>query len=101
MGYDRFPETLIEEKKAIPNDMVARNGRVVFTHDRDIAVAYVERDDKGTCPARLPQGNVRKVAIAGGGWGAAGGRHYGPTRSRILRPANSASARESLPRTSR
>ncbi len=63
MGYDRFPETLIEEKEALLNDMVARNGRLVFTHDRDIAVAYVERDEKGRYTARLPQGNVRKVAM--------------------------------------
>lgn len=63
MGYDRFPETLIEEKEALLNDMVARNGRLVFTHDKDIAVAYVERDEKGRYTARLPQGNVRKVAM--------------------------------------
>lgn len=63
MGYDRFPETLIEEKEALLNDMVARNGRLVFTHDRDIAVAYVERDEKGRYTARQAQGNVRKVAM--------------------------------------
>lgn len=63
MGYDRFPETLIEEKEALLNDMVARNGRLVFTHDRDIAVAYVERDEKCRYTARQPQGNVQKVAM--------------------------------------
>ena len=63
MGYDRFPETLIEEKESLLNDLVARNGRLVFTHDRDIAVAYVERDEKGRYTAREPQGNVQKVTM--------------------------------------
>ena len=63
MGYDRFPETLIEEKESLLNDLVARNGRLVFTHDRDIAVAYVERDEKGRYTAREPQGNVQQVTM--------------------------------------
>ena len=61
MGYDRFPETLIEEKEALLNDMVARNGRLVFTHDRDIAVAWVDRDEKCRYTARQPSGNVRAI----------------------------------------
>ena len=62
MGYDRFPETLIEEKEALLNDMVCSNGRLVFTHDPSVAVAHVERDGKGRFGARDMQGNVRGVA---------------------------------------
>lgn len=47
MGYDRFPEGLIEEKEALLNDLHARGGRLVFTHDPDVAMGRVRRDAKG------------------------------------------------------
>ncbi|MFZ6047510.1 MBL fold metallo-hydrolase [Pseudomonas sp. CR3202] len=47
MGYDRFPEGLIEEKEALLADLLARNGRLVFTHDPAIAMGRVVRDGKG------------------------------------------------------
>jgi glyoxylase-like metal-dependent hydrolase (beta-lactamase superfamily II) len=46
MGYDRFPEGLIEEKEDLLDSLVARNGRLVFTHDPEVAVAYVTRDEQ-------------------------------------------------------
>lgn len=42
MGYDRYPELLIDEKSRILTDLVARNGRLFFTHDPEIALARVE-----------------------------------------------------------
>lgn len=47
MGYDRFPEGLIEEKEALLPDLVARGGRLVFTHDPQVAMGRVTRDEKG------------------------------------------------------
>ncbi|MCA9542069.1 MAG: MBL fold metallo-hydrolase, partial [Myxococcales bacterium] len=47
MGYDRFPEKLIEEKEALLGDLVGRHGRLFFTHDAEIALAPVERDARG------------------------------------------------------
>jgi glyoxylase-like metal-dependent hydrolase (beta-lactamase superfamily II) len=47
MGYDRFPERLIEEKQALLGDLLARGGRLFFTHDPVIAIAKVARDGKG------------------------------------------------------
>lgn len=47
MGYDRFPEQLIDEKRALLSDLVARRGRLFFTHDALVALARVERDDGG------------------------------------------------------
>ncbi|MBG0845602.1 MBL fold metallo-hydrolase [Pseudomonas chengduensis] len=47
MGYDRFPEGLIEEKEALLADLVGRGGRLVFTHDPDVAMGRVTRDEKG------------------------------------------------------
>ncbi|GAB2566486.1 MBL fold metallo-hydrolase [Dyella jejuensis] len=47
MGYDRFPETLIEEKRAFLDDKLARNVRLFFTHDHACAMARVTRDERG------------------------------------------------------
>jgi glyoxylase-like metal-dependent hydrolase (beta-lactamase superfamily II) len=47
MGYDRYPELLIDEKTRLLSDLVARNGRLFFTHDPAIAIGRVHRDDKG------------------------------------------------------
>ncbi len=47
MGYDRFPELVIDEKKTFLADMQARNVTLFFTHDADCAAAHVCRDDKG------------------------------------------------------
>ncbi|MDP3274879.1 MAG: MBL fold metallo-hydrolase [Deltaproteobacteria bacterium] len=44
MGYDRFPERLIDEKDALLRDLVARNGRLFFTHDSECALARVTLD---------------------------------------------------------
>jgi glyoxylase-like metal-dependent hydrolase (beta-lactamase superfamily II) len=47
MGYDRYPEKLIDEKQLLFDDLIARGGRIVFTHDADIAVATLVRDEAG------------------------------------------------------
>ncbi len=45
MGYDRYPELLIDEKTALLTDLVAREGRLFFTHDAECAMAKVEETD--------------------------------------------------------
>jgi len=47
MGYDRYPELLIDEKSALLADLLARHGRLFFTHDPVIALGRVARDGKG------------------------------------------------------
>jgi glyoxylase-like metal-dependent hydrolase (beta-lactamase superfamily II) len=47
MGYDRFPELLIDEKAALFADLAARGGRLFFTHDPAIAIGTLTRDAKG------------------------------------------------------
>ncbi len=47
MGYDRFPECLIDEKRAFLEDKLARGVRLFFTHDHEVALASVGRDDRG------------------------------------------------------
>jgi len=47
MGYDRFPELLVDEKARLIEDLAERNGRIFFTHDPTCAVARVTVDEKG------------------------------------------------------
>jgi glyoxylase-like metal-dependent hydrolase (beta-lactamase superfamily II) len=46
MGYDRFPEQLIDEKTKLLDDLVSRGGRLFFTHDSACAMARVTKDEK-------------------------------------------------------
>jgi glyoxylase-like metal-dependent hydrolase (beta-lactamase superfamily II) len=47
MGYDRYPELLIDEKRRFLEDKIARRVRIFFTHDLDCAVALPVRDEDG------------------------------------------------------
>lgn len=47
MGYDRFPELLLDEKRALLDQIIPRNGRVFFTHDAEWAMARATHDEKG------------------------------------------------------
>ena len=46
MGYDRYPELLIDEKTRFLDDKLARGVRLFFTHDAECAMASVTRDAK-------------------------------------------------------
>jgi len=47
MGYDRYPERLIDEKQQFLADKLDRNIRLYFTHDPNCAMASVAMDDRG------------------------------------------------------
>jgi glyoxylase-like metal-dependent hydrolase (beta-lactamase superfamily II) len=47
MGYDRFPELLIDEKAALLGDLEQRGGRLLFTHDPEIALGTIAKDARG------------------------------------------------------
>lgn len=47
MGYDRFPELLVDEKRRVLEDLLPRKGRLFFTHDPEVALAAVARDERG------------------------------------------------------
>ena len=46
MGYDRFPEQLIDEKLALYEDLIPRKGRLFYTHDPEVAMSAVKWDGK-------------------------------------------------------
>ena len=47
MGYDRWPEKLIEEKQQIYEKAVAENWWIFFTHDPSVACAQIQKNSKG------------------------------------------------------
>lgn len=47
MGFDRYPERLIDEKQALLEDALRRGLRLFFTHDASCAMATVQRDPAG------------------------------------------------------
>ncbi|MCG8422493.1 MAG: MBL fold metallo-hydrolase [Proteobacteria bacterium] len=54
MGYDRYPEKLVDEKRALLSDLVDRGGRLFYTHDHQIAMSGLGRDDRGRFVASEP-----------------------------------------------
>lgn len=54
MGYDRYPELLVDEKQALLGDLADRGGRLFFTHDPDVAIATIGRDERGRFVAQEP-----------------------------------------------
>ncbi len=47
MGYDRYPELLIDEKQAMLDQVIAEDGWAFFTHDPDTAAAKISKDEHG------------------------------------------------------
>ena len=61
MGYDRYPEVLIDEKRVFLEDKLARNVRLFFTHDHACALARVTRDERGRYGTTDEQPELRGV----------------------------------------
>ncbi len=47
MGYDRFPELLIDEKRALLGSLAQRGTALFFTHDAKVALGRFDTDDRG------------------------------------------------------
>lgn len=47
MGYDRYPERLINEKETLLAELAKCSGKVFFTHDPNTPCAAIRRDEKG------------------------------------------------------
>lgn len=59
MGYDRFPERLIEEKQATLDRIREEDGWMFFTHDSETAAAKVSVDERGRYGAVERQAELR------------------------------------------
>ena len=62
MGYDRYPELLIDEKAALLENLVQRGGRLFFTHDPEVALSKVAKDAKGKFSAVEDQRELHDLA---------------------------------------
>ncbi|RYG87341.1 MBL fold metallo-hydrolase, partial [bacterium] len=47
MGYDRYPELLIDEKTSLLTELSREDGKLFFTHDPNEACGAVKRSDNG------------------------------------------------------
>ena len=63
MGYDRYPEKLIDEKRAFLDDKRARGVRLYFTHDSECAMAEVTRDESGRYATMAEQAALSGVPL--------------------------------------
>jgi glyoxylase-like metal-dependent hydrolase (beta-lactamase superfamily II) len=62
MGYDRFPELLVDEKHALLESLTERGGRLFYTHDPSVALSGVGRDDRGRFIAAEPVPELHDLA---------------------------------------
>ena len=58
MGYDRWPEKLVDEKREFLEDKLARGVQLFFTHDHGCALAEVVRDERGRFGTRNERGAI-------------------------------------------
>ncbi len=62
MGYDRWPERLIDEKQALLSDLAARGGRLFYTHDPDVAMSALHLEGGRFSAAAPEHATVRALA---------------------------------------
>jgi len=63
MGYDRYPEQLIDEKTRFLDDRIARGVRLFFTHDLGCALAAPTRDEAGRYGVTAERGSVEALDV--------------------------------------
>lgn len=63
MGYDRYPELLIDEKTALLGDLSARHTWLFYTHDSEIAMSRVARNSDGRMTPVEPQRQVVRMPL--------------------------------------
>jgi glyoxylase-like metal-dependent hydrolase (beta-lactamase superfamily II) len=47
MGYDRFPEKVIDEKADVYRRALTEDWLLFFTHDSEVSASHLKKDDKG------------------------------------------------------
>jgi len=63
MGYDRYPERLVDEKRRFLEDKIARGVRLFFTHDLGCALAQPTVDAAGRFGVAAEQGSVDALEV--------------------------------------
>lgn len=63
MGYDRFPEMLIDEKQALYEAADLKTWNFFFTHDNEVAWSKIHRDEKNKFTAVTAVNDGKSVLI--------------------------------------
>ncbi|MFK7823484.1 MAG: MBL fold metallo-hydrolase [Oligoflexales bacterium] len=63
MGYDRFPELLIDEKMALYKRALPENWLMFYTHDPKVSASRCKKDEKGRVIADDIQGDLNRYII--------------------------------------
>lgn len=63
MGYDRFPELLIEEKQRFLERCLDDGTRLLFTHDPSCALGEVTRDERGRFSTTNDQPSIKGLPL--------------------------------------
>jgi glyoxylase-like metal-dependent hydrolase (beta-lactamase superfamily II) len=58
MGYDRFPELLIDEKRALLDRVIEQRGLLFFTHDPSTAACRVAKSAEGRYVSVAPEAEL-------------------------------------------
>lgn len=64
MGFDRYPELLVEEKRVFLEDKLTRGVRLFFTHDPDCALAHVQKLPSGRYTTNGEQARVEGLVLS-------------------------------------
>jgi len=63
MGYDRYPEKLVEEKEALLSRYAERGTHLLLTHDAKAATCKVARDETGRFSGVEPQETIEGLEL--------------------------------------
>ena len=64
MGYDRYPEMLIDEKRHFLDDKYARGVRLFYTHDPECTLSGVARDASGRYSSCDEMAQIHALSLA-------------------------------------
>lgn len=63
MGYDRFPELLVDEKTRLLSDLQKRGGWLFYTHDPAVAMSKLSFSDGGRLTATQVEAAPRRLLL--------------------------------------
>jgi glyoxylase-like metal-dependent hydrolase (beta-lactamase superfamily II) len=63
MGYDRYPELLVDEKTALLSDLAARGAFLFYTHDPEVAMSRVAKSAEGRMTPTEPLREVVRLPL--------------------------------------
>ncbi len=63
MGYDRHPELLLDEKRALLGSLASRHGRLFYAHDPNTALSHITRDAQGRFGSANNKSSVRGLPV--------------------------------------